>query len=133
MMQAVRNWMDRLRAARDALWGQGLRYAPTTQGRATRTELFVTLGLVLLAFAVLWPLAMRLGGTPGELLRVALAGLLILPGGSAMVRRLHDSGRSGTALIYCIIPYVAIWGVVCLLWNGTQGPNGYGPDPRQRR
>lgn len=133
MMQAVRNWMDRLRSARDALWQQGIRYAPSIQGRATRTELFVTLALVAMAFALLWPLAARLTGTPGKVLQAGLVLVLSLPLGSALVRRLHDSGRSAWALWLCIIPYASIWVVAYSLWNGTQGPNDYGPDPRQRR
>lgn len=134
MIQGMRNWMDRLRSARDALWQQAIHYAPTTQGRATRTELFVTLAAVAVAFALLWPLALRLSGTPGEYLQTGLVLLLLLPFGSAIVRRLHDSGRSAWDLWICIAPWIgAAIATAFLLWDGTKGPNEYGPDPRQRR
>ncbi len=51
------------------------------------------------------------------------------------VRRLHDSSRESGAVIWTVfIPWVG-WLVliILLLWNGDNGPNGYGPDPRAGR
>lgn len=49
-----------------------------------------------------------------------------------LVRRLHDRSMEWTALLIAFIPYVG-WGVVMfhLCGAGDDGPNGYGPDPRE--
>ena len=42
-------------------------------------------------------------------------------------RRLHDIGRSGWWLL------VPVYSLVLLFRKGDEGPNAYGPDPRQRK
>lgn len=59
-----------------------------------------------------------------------IAGLaLLLPSLAAMVRRLHDTNRSGW---WWLIALTGIGAIVLLVWfvtKGTTGENQYGPDP----
>lgn len=61
----------------------------------------------------------------------ALVGLgLFLPGLSVLVRRLHDTDRSGWYYWIVLIPLIG--GIILLVWfcsRGTQGSNSYGADP----
>jgi len=55
----------------------------------------------------------------------------IIPGIAVTVRRLHDTDRSGWAILYGLIPVI---GAFMLLYfyvqEGTAGPNRFGPDPK---
>ncbi|WP_137181828.1 DUF805 domain-containing protein [Roseomonas sp. AR75] len=56
---------------------------------------------------------------------------LLLPGLAVAVRRLHDNGRSGWWILIGLVPLVG-W-IVLLVWylsRGGDGPNRFGPDPR---
>lgn len=54
----------------------------------------------------------------------------IIPGIAVSVRRLHDTDRSGWALLYGLIPIVGPFLLlVFYVSEGTQGPNRFGPDP----
>ena len=64
-----------------------------------------------------------------------------LPSLGAMVRRLHDTGRSGKwllILLACIIPLVGsivvlVFAIVLIVWNvqdSDRGENQYGPSPK---
>jgi len=60
--------------------------------------------------------------------------LLFMPGLSAMVRRLHDTDRSGWWYFIAMVPLIgAIWLLVLLCLPGSNGRNGYGPDPHGPR
>ncbi len=56
--------------------------------------------------------------------------VVLFPGLSVMVRRLHDTGRSGWWFWINLIPFV---GWLIYLWfmlkPGDRGANAYGPDP----
>lgn len=73
---------------------------------------------------------------PGSLatgyLIVSLVGLaLLLPTLGVMVRRLHDTGRSGFWVLLNLI--VLVGQIILIVWwasNGTPGPNQHGPDPK---
>jgi uncharacterized membrane protein YhaH (DUF805 family) len=133
MMIAINRWRSRQKSGLMDLIERGLSYAPTIEGRATRTELFMTLAAISLGVTVLWQLADRLTGTPGALLQTALIILMLLPYGSAVIRRMHDTGRSAVDLWICVIPWVGpAVATGYLLWAGNIGPNAYGPDPRKR-
>lgn len=61
---------------------------------------------------------------------VALA--LIVPNIAVSVRRFHDQGKSGWFYLLALIPYVGGFAVmIFMLLDGMQGPNQYGPDPKQ--
>lgn len=106
-------------------------------GRARRRE-FWSFALVNVAIAAaLWVVAGILGKVIG-----LLGGLVMLvyylytlavlvPSLAVGVRRLHDTGKSGWFLLVALIP---ILGAFALLYfytvEGDDGPNTYGPDPK---
>lgn len=56
---------------------------------------------------------------------------LLLPQLGAIVRRLHDTDRSGFTYFIAFIPFVG--GIILLVWlaaAGTPGPNRFGADPK---
>jgi uncharacterized membrane protein YhaH (DUF805 family) len=56
---------------------------------------------------------------------------LLIPSLAVRVRRLHDTNRSGWLLLIGLIPFIGfIILLVFLVSEGTQGPNNYGPDPK---
>jgi uncharacterized membrane protein YhaH (DUF805 family) len=60
-----------------------------------------------------------------------LAALATLsPSLAVMIRRLHDTDRSGWWVLVAFVPIVGpIALIVFLVLPGTKGPNQYGPDP----
>jgi uncharacterized membrane protein YhaH (DUF805 family) len=55
---------------------------------------------------------------------------IFLPGISVVVRRLHDTDKSGWNYWFALIPIVGA--ILLLVWfctKGTDGDNGFGPDP----
>jgi uncharacterized membrane protein YhaH (DUF805 family) len=59
---------------------------------------------------------------------VALA--LLIPSWAVLVRRLHDTNRSGWWWLLVFIPIIGwIILIVFLASEGTPGPNRYGPSP----
>lgn len=56
---------------------------------------------------------------------------LIVPSIAVTVRRLHDLGKSGGWCFIGFIPFIGgIWLLVLMCSDGNQGPNMYGPDPK---
>ena len=109
----------------------------TFSGRASRSEywwfvLFLFLGQIALGAV---DVMMFGAGAQGVGPLGGLFGLVVfLPGLSAIVRRLHDIGRSGWWYWILMIPLVgfvaSIAFLVVMLLRGTPGPNRYGPDPK---
>ncbi|MFI2365017.1 DUF805 domain-containing protein [Promicromonospora sp. NPDC019610] len=128
----------------------------TFSGRARRSEfwwyyLAVTILESVLYFALIVPgltayttamlEAANAGSTtvpamPGSLttgyLVVSLVALaLLLPTLAVIVRRLHDTGKSGALAFLLLIPFVNF--ILLIVWGasaGTPGPNQFGPDPK---
>lgn len=103
-------------------------------GRARRAEywyfmlfnLLITYGLIGLGFA--------LGDSAFGILYI-VANLIslgfLLPGIGVMVRRLHDTNRSGWWFFIAFIPLVGIIALIVFLASeGDSGTNKYGPDPK---
>lgn len=118
--------------------------ATTWQGRAARSEYwyFFLFGfLVLIAATVLDSIlgtsfkvtdpnsGQQISLGYGWLyLLTALA--FMLPNIAVMVRRLHDTGRSGWWYWIALVPLIGA--IMLLIWfcsRGTVGSNEYGPDP----
>jgi uncharacterized membrane protein YhaH (DUF805 family) len=58
--------------------------------------------------------------------------ILLLPGFSFYIRRLHDFNASGWWSILSLVPLVGLGFLILLLVRtGTVGDNRFGPDPRQ--
>ncbi|MDC0149425.1 DUF805 domain-containing protein [Candidatus Poseidoniales archaeon] len=107
-------------------------------GRASRSEYW---WFFLFGFLAVIP-AMILDGLTGIVLIDAGAGIsygpfyvltgmgILLPGISVMVRRLHDSGRSGWWYFIGLVPCVGfIILLVFLIQDGQPHPNDYGEVP----
>lgn len=104
-------------------------------GRARRKEYWMFALFNLIISVVLMVLGMMLSGggsSSGANLIVDLYGLAVfLPSLGVSVRRLHDIGKSGWFLLLAFIPFVgAIILLVFCCQEGQQGPNQYGPDPK---
>jgi uncharacterized membrane protein YhaH (DUF805 family) len=65
----------------------------------------------------------------GLLVIYALATLI--PGVAVVIRRLHDTGRSGWWLFICLVPFVGpIILLVFYVLDSQPGANEYGPNPK---
>ncbi len=57
---------------------------------------------------------------------------MLIPGIAVVVRRLHDTGRSGWMLLIALIPFIgAIWLLVLLATDSQPQENKYGPNPKE--
>ena len=58
--------------------------------------------------------------------------VVLIPGLSVAVRRLHDVGKSGWFLLISLIPIIGgIWLLVLMCSDGKAGDNLYGPNPKE--
>ena len=105
---------------------EALRKYAVFSGRARRQEywMFVLINLVITV------VLSRLGSL------AVLSGIyalgMILPSLAVGVRRLHDTGRSGSWLLIVLVPVVG--GLVLLYFNvldSQAGENQYGPNPKE--
>ncbi|HEY7222839.1 MAG TPA: DUF805 domain-containing protein [Micromonosporaceae bacterium] len=103
----------------------------TFSGRARRSEYwtFVIVNWVIAAVLV----GIGTGAKVSALAYVAYVFLLaaLIPTLAVLVRRLHDSGRSGGWFFISFVPFIGgLWLLVLMFLGGTQGANRYGEDPR---
>lgn len=106
-------------------------------GRARRSEYWYFTLFSTLLYMVAVGLSMALGGEENPFISFAIVGVvavaLFLPSLAVMIRRLHDTNRSGWWILINFIPYLG--GIVLLVFmclDGTAGPNKYGEDPKGR-
>ncbi len=116
----------------------------TWQGRASRSEYWYFILFALLCYIAAAVIDNVLGTTikipnPETGLEqslgygyayVLVALALLLPSLSAMVRRLHDTDRSGWWYWIALIPLIG--GILLIVWfcsRGTEGSNKFGADP----
>jgi uncharacterized membrane protein YhaH (DUF805 family) len=73
-------------------------------------------------------------GADGLVYMVGGVGLtlgLMVPALAVIVRRLHDTGRSGWWYLVAFIPFIgAIVVLIALATDGQPGDNQYGPSPK---
>lgn len=97
------------------------------EGRAHRKEywMFVLFNLIIVIVITAVEGAMR-HLPPGQTGPVsALYQLAVfIPSIAVAIRRMHDTDRTGW---WILIPIV---GLIILCFDGTKGPNQYGPDPK---
>jgi uncharacterized membrane protein YhaH (DUF805 family) len=55
----------------------------------------------------------------------------VVPGFTVAIRRVHDVNKSAWTLLLGLIPLVGLYILYLMIKQGTQGPNSYGPSPRQ--
>jgi uncharacterized membrane protein YhaH (DUF805 family) len=110
----------------------GLSKFVTWKGRASRSEFwfFFLFAFACMIFKTVNPITglEQSAGYGYVYGLVALA--LLLPNLAVMVRRLHDTGRSGWWYWIALIPLVGA--ILLLVWfasKGTTGSNEYGEDP----
>ncbi len=116
-------------------------------GRASRSEFWwfylFTILLVIAVFVLGGAIAGTMGGSDrSDTSNIigAVIGILFLlyflaiffPTLSLIIRRLHDSDKSGFFLLLAFIPFGGIVLLVFYCLPGTVGPNKYGPDPLAR-
>jgi uncharacterized membrane protein YhaH (DUF805 family) len=99
----------------------------TFEGRASRSEYwFFQLYHCLLLFA---GIVLGLGGVGAFVLGAATL-VNLLPALSVLVRRLHDTDRSGWWYWFMLVPLIGpILLIVWLCTRGSWGENRFGPDP----
>ncbi len=106
-------------------------------GRSTRAEywwweLFLTVVSVALIIADTLTGNSSTFGWLGGLLTTLFTLATIIPSLAVGVRRLHDINRTGWWLLLWFV--LVIGWIVLIVWaveRGDEGPNKYGPDPRQ--
>jgi len=104
----------------------------TLEGRASRAEYwsFAAMQLVVpIACVALHVLANRFAGTwtPFLLLAALHSLVTIVPGFAVTIRRLHDVGKGGAAVLWTLVP--AVGGLVLLYFlirSGEPSPNRFG-------
>lgn len=60
---------------------------------------------------------------------LAVSLLLLIPYWAVAVRRMHDTDRSGWWALFLLFIPLVVWILACL--DGTNGPNRFGPDPKE--
>jgi len=103
------------------------------RGRSRRRELWIFLLLSAFLSFVLSSIDMLLGAgsnTGYGLLSGIYWLAILLPTLAVMVRRFHDTGRSGAWLLLLLIPIFG-WFALLAFWtaDGEPGVNRFGPDP----
>lgn len=105
-------------------------------GRARRKEywMFILFHIIFLIAAMV--IDMLVGTTFGVLsyglVYVLYSLALLVPSLAVIVRRLHDTNRSGAWIFIGLIPLIGgIWLLVLMCLEGTQGENKYGQDPKK--
>ena len=105
------------------------------EGRARRSEYwFFTLFNFLIMLALIFLDVFMASANPQTGIGV-LSGLyslgVLIPSISVLVRRLHDTNRSGWWFWIFLVPLIGgLVLFVFMLLDGTAGDNDYGPDPK---
>ncbi len=96
---------------------QAFRQFADFEGRWTRTQYWM---FVLINFLIGLAIAVVANLIGMEFLSSIYSLVLLIPGISAGVRRLHDSGRSGWWMLLCLIPVIGWIALIVLLAMPTQ-------------
>ncbi len=108
------------------------------EGRARRKEYWMyVLFNIIISMVLYIPLVIGitsesdvLSAIGGGLLMLYVLGTLI-PSIAVVVRRLHDTGKSGWYYFVAFIPFIGgIWLLVLLATEGDRRENQYGSDPK---
>jgi uncharacterized membrane protein YhaH (DUF805 family) len=113
---------------------QGLKKYAVFEGRATRQEYWMYVLFNSIAAIVFMIVDAVLGtsasGMPfGMLTAVYLVGT-ILPSLAVLVRRLHDTNRSGWWVLISLVPFGGLVLLVFAVQDSDAGVNQYGPNPK---
>jgi len=114
-------------------------------GRSRRKEywMFFLFAMALYIVAMILDSMLGLGGTTetysdfsdggasvgfnstGGILTMIVALALLVPSIAVAVRRMHDNDKSGWFVLIPIYGAIVVW-----FFEGTRGPNRFGPDPK---
>lgn len=99
-------------------------------GRSRRSEYWYFVLFNFIAAILLFALSTAI---PGLIVLYFIYALgTLIPSLAVLVRRLHDTNRSGWSILYSLIPFVGgIILIVFLASAGDEGNNYYGHDPKQ--
>lgn len=107
------------------------------QGRSRRKEYWMfQLGIILMYIAAAVLIGITgavLGDTASSIVTLPLFLVVLaifVPALAVTVRRLHDQDKSGWWILINFIPFGGIVLLVFMCLEGTNGPNQYGPDPK---
>ena len=113
------------------------------EGRARRSEYWYFTLFVIIIYFILGLLSGLLSGALMSgtdsalgLMPMALIGIfllaIIIPSIALVVRRLHDTGKSGWWYFISLIPFVGSIVIIVFLCTDSQsGTNEYGPNPKE--
>lgn len=102
----------------------------TFSGRARRKEYWMFYLFNMLITAVLWILAVTVSPYIGTVMGLYSL-IIIIPGISVCVRRLHDLGKSGAWWFISFVPVIGgIWMLILMVSDSQPGPNMYGENPK---
>ncbi|MCC3763499.1 DUF805 domain-containing protein [Glycomyces sp. TRM65418] len=113
-------------------------------GRARREEywtyvLFHALAIIMLYAISLATLVLSAGLEGGPAAALAVAGTLpliayglgtVVPTLAVVVRRLHDTGRTGWWYLIAFVPFGGIVLLLFMVWPGDPHGNRHGPSPK---
>ncbi len=110
-----------------------MRHYADFSGRANRSEYW----LFVLVFVIIYFVCFIIDYNAfwsGQMTIMPLSTIAYLvhfiPGLAVLVRRLHDTERSGWWMLISLVPVIgSVWLLVLLCSEGTYGPNEFGPDP----
>jgi len=105
-------------------------------GRARRKEywMFVLFNMIFSIVAVILDniLGTAIEGIGYGLFYILYCLAVLIPGLAVLVRRLHDSGKSGWFFFIVLVPIIGgIWLLVLLCTDGNAGENEYGANPKE--
>ncbi len=119
-------------------WLMAFKKYATFTGRARRSEYWYFALMNFLITLVLYVLVFVSAAAGSGLFAMIFGALIfiymlgsIVPSLALLVRRLHDSGKSGWYYFVSLIPLAGpIWLLVLLATDSTPGDNEYGPNPK---
>lgn len=98
------------------------------EGRARRKEYWMFVLFNVIASVVLTILGSIIG------IKTVLSGIyslaVLLPSLAVVIRRLHDTGRSGWMILLSLIPLVGSIILLVFMCQDSQDDNKYGPNPK---
>lgn len=99
-------------------------------GRASRTE-YWTFTLVNAAISIGLILVERAFGGHGSGFLSTIFGFgVLIPGIAVLIRRLHDTDRSGWWALLAVLPLANLVLLAFMFFDGTQGTNRFGENPK---
>jgi uncharacterized membrane protein YhaH (DUF805 family) len=98
-------------------------------GRATRAEYWTFTLVNVVIYGALYYGSISAGIDVLMYVALGFALVMFLPSLAVLVRRLHDTGRSGAWFFISLVPILGSLWLLVLTLLGSQGPNKFGEAP----